>query len=62
MEAADMAYQGLMAWEVEAERRREVIASDATQSRRIRQPKRPATVRRLDLAVRSLIVTLTPGR
>lgn len=57
-----MAYQGTMAWEIDAERRREVVAADAAGHRRPRQSERPAMVRTLDLAVRSLIVALSPGR
>lgn len=57
-----MAYQGWMAWEVDAERRREVIASEAVRPPRVRQPDRPSVTRTLDLALRSLIVTITAAR
>lgn len=57
-----MEFQGRTAWEVAAERRREVIAAEVAQHRHPRKTERPTMVRKLDLAVRSLIVALTPGR
>jgi len=60
--ATDMAYQGLLALELEASRRREVIAADAAHTPTIRRPARPSTPRTLDLAFRSLIIAISSAR
>ena len=57
-----MAFQGWMAWEVDAERRREVIAAEAARPPRVRQPDRPSVTRTLDLALRSVFTAIAAGR
>lgn len=57
-----MAYQGLLALEIEAARRREVIAADAAHSPTLLRPVRPSMPRTLELAFRSLIVAVSSAR